>query len=139
MPTNEEIAQKLTKACLDKSEGDWEKLKYKVIDAARMRKFIKLIAVYGNSIRCVQASVNDIENILIKCKSFAEFKLNYPEMIKYGMSRGFAYLFTTLSMGDIFVSIESCRKVYVRDNVNTGTSEVVSPHDLAYSTMDEVD
>jgi len=139
MPTNEESAKKLTDSCLTKSAGKWEKLKYRVIDAKKMRKFIEIITVYGNSLQCRQESVDDIERVLIEFQSFAAFKATEPDITRYGMARGFTYLFASLTIGNISISASACPKVYVKTDLEKRTSTVVSPDDLAYLSSDIVD
>lgn len=125
MVTHEENGKKLTKRCLAKSKGNWNKLCYKVIDAERMIKFVEIITTYGNSVQCKQQAVDEIENILIKYSSFAAYKAIKPEIVQYGLARGFAYLFASLT---VKVNNVSCPKVYVKHNLTEDTSSIVLPY-----------
>lgn len=139
MSTHEQNPELLTKSCRAISEGNWEELKYKVIDANRMRKFIKIITIYGNFVRCKQECLDDIEDNLTKYKSFADFKKANPDIVFYAMARGFAYLFASLTISNIPISEDSCPRVYVKTDVKEEKSTVVPGNDLAYSAMEEVD
>jgi hypothetical protein len=136
MPTNEDISQKISKLCLAESDGNWEKLTYKVIDAQRMRKFIEIISVYGNSMKCEQRCVDKMERILTAFKSFAELKLAEPDITQSGMARGFVYLFASLTIKKISVS---CPKLYLKRDLKTRTTEIVSENDIAYPNIEDVD
>jgi hypothetical protein len=128
MTTHAEAGARLTQMCRKKSAGDWEKLTYRVIDADRMRKFIHIVTNYGNVVFCKQLSVSETERVLTEYDSFAEFKENNPTAIEQGMSRGFAYLFASLTVKN--TPVPKCPVTYVRKKDSGGAPVVVSGNEL---------
>src|SRR5258706_6728612 len=113
---------------LTKSAGNWEELSYKIIDAAKMRNFLKYIAIYGNNISCNQTSVDDIEILLRKNRKYYTWKKENSEGVKLGLSKGFIYLFSHMNSeaGDVEADIEKClsEAVSVITNVTTGKQSI---------------
>ena len=118
-------SKQLAKKCALRCEGNWEALKYKVIDAIRMREFIRIITTYGNSMICCQEVVDDIENVLLTYKTFATYKAATPEIVQYSVQRGYAYLFATLTCTITQGSV-NCPTKYVVHDLEKGTSTLTS-------------
>jgi hypothetical protein len=82
--------------CLKNSDGPWESLKYKRLNAKIMRKFIELLASTWNSIDCSQVVVDAMEETIFKFPTFCVWKQYNPQLVKDGMSRAFVHLYTSI-------------------------------------------
>jgi hypothetical protein len=104
------IKKSIYESSMANSAGDWESLNYRLINAAKMRNFLKYIAVYGNSLHCEQAAVDNIEAVLRKYGNFFLWKKQNTEAIRMGLSNGFIYLFVHLNSeaGNVDANIDKC-------------------------------
>lgn len=100
------IKRKLYEATSNASKGNWDVLNYKIINAAKMRNFIKYINMTGNSIECNQNSVTGIEDTLIQYKTYDIWKANNTVAVRDGLARAFAYLYSHLTIEAGEVNVE---------------------------------
>ena len=88
-------ARKIQNMAKKDSEGNWEQLTYKIINAEKMRIFLDLINITGTSLPCEQQSVDGIEDELLKYKTFANWAKDKKISLD-GERKGFEYLFRSI-------------------------------------------
>lgn len=95
-----EIKTSIYQSALSKSfspENNWEALNYTSLNISKVRNFLRYAAIYGVSFDCLQEFVTNLETMVAN-NTFTTWKEKNPELVKRGLSRAFAYLFSHLNI-----------------------------------------